>query len=792
MTGNPWELDWSQAAPAQPAQAGMTPAAMPKPQAAPAQPHPVAGNPWEQDWSKAAPAERAEPQGFLDKMSRGIGDLYTAIRGGWEGTTQGTEGATRDPRGNFLRPLVGEPDVGVDEQGRERTVVKTQAGDYIAYDPKQHVWLRDAPTGKVLIFSRTPQTEQGPLVGLGRIVMEGAAAGPVAGIQRAAGVTPRAATVTQRATQATADVDAASRLGVRLPGFVLNEGPTASVAKQLSEIPLIGGPVRRSLYEGLEGTRNATDRIANALAPAQTFDTTGITLQRGLDRFRTARLQDLEPATVQGLGIEPRVTIPRPAALDGAALARAERADPIRQQIGGGTALTSRGVQVPASPQTGAPQVIRRGVADLSDAELGTVLRTPAGDTSFATRQEALYESAHRRLPAIMRVNNSRDPLQVGSPNSAVVARALLQHEESSAISGGVLAGRFGPLVQQLMNSHRTFTLDALRAARTEVGRALANFGMYDARLDRTQLRQLYGAISRDIERAYQDIANRAFLGTQRSNNAANYVTPDMARGADRALYEFRRADRYTRMGMDRMDRFMTIVRADKPEAAAQRLLAAAREGGRGNIELLGTARAALRPEEWADFSGLVLSRMGQPLPSARGMTQDLGFSVATFITNWERMEPRARAMLFGAGAQAQAVNDLVRVVRRFAEVEALTNTSRSATNAINVTSLMGAGSAAGLAWLGNLDAMLTGGLAAGSGYLASVMLSRPAYTRWMTQYLQLRAQIATNQQAISRIRAHVVRLQQLATRDPELARALGGPSLSRAKDDQKQEDQPK
>ncbi len=773
MTGGPWD-DFKSPAPMI---AGAAPAA-PK-----AEPGP---------WDAFAGDQRPKPEGFVDKLSRGIGDLYTAIRGGWEGTTQGTEGATRDPRGKFLRPLVGEPDVGFDEQGRERTVIKTPTGDYVAFDPTKHVWLRDAPTGKVLVFSRTPNTEQGPLVGLGRLVMEGAAAGPIAGIQRAAGTAPRAAQMTQRATDATADVAAAGRLGVPMPGFVLNEGPVASVAKQLSEIPLVGAPVRRSLFEGLEGTRNAADRIATGLAPSQSFDTTGITLQRGLDRFRTARLEDLEPAAVQGLGIQPRVTVPRPEMFTGQALQRAQDAAPIRQQVGGGTALTSRGVQVPASPQTGAPQVIRRGVADLSDTELTTLIRTPAADTSFATRQEALYESAHRRLPAIMRQDGSRNPNLVATPNAGQVARGLLAQEGAASITGGAMQGRFGQLIQDLMNNRRGFTLDALRAARTEVGRALANFGIYDARLDRTQLRQLYGAISRDIERAYQDIANRAFLGTRRSNNAPDYVTPDMARAADRALYEFRRADRYTRAGMDRMDRFVSIVGADKPEAAAQRLLAAARDGGRGNIELLRTARAALRPEEWSDFSGLVLSRMGQPLPSARGMASELGFSVSTFITNWERLEPRARAMLFGASDQARAIDDLVRVARRFAEVEALTNTSRSATNAINVTSLMGAGGAAGLAWLGNLDAMLTGGAAIGTGYLASVMMSRPAYTRWMTQYLQLRSQLATNARAVARLRAHVVRLQQLATRDPELARALAAPgSLARAEDDKKKQDQP-
>ena len=238
-----------------------------------------------------------------------------------------------------------------------------------------------------------------------------------------------------------------------------------------------------------------------------------------------------------------------------------------------------------------------------------------------------------------------------------------------------------------------------------------------------------------------------------------------MARQAANALQAFRTADRYTRAGMGRIERAYTILQADNPERAAQRLLAAAMDRGRGNLQLIQMAQSALRPDEWGDFASLVLRNMGQPVPSARGIAHEAGFSVQTFLTNWNKIDPRARALIFNNPEQRAAIDDLYRVVGRLAGVESQVNTSRSASNALNLSGLFAAG---GALMAGDGGATLLGAGLAGTS--ASVLMSRPTYARWLAQYARLRAAALNAPTPMTpAMTQHIARLGAMARLNPEL-----------------------
>lgn len=537
--------------------------------------------------------------------------------------------------------------------------------------------------------------------------------------------------IAERAQEVNADFDAFNRQNVRPFGPAFSDGPSASVAKQLSETYVIGGPVRNALEDSIIGARDAVTRVADDIAPEANLDRIGSNVQRGLDRTRTAGVREIEPGVLSDRGIQPNAAV-RPAdIMSGQATQRMAQAEPVRQQLQGGQAQTSRGVNVPAAQSRNQTLTARRGIEDLSDAEVQRLTRSPAQDTSVAVRQEALYERARRQVPNLFREDGSRNPSLV----PAVSTRGALQQIQgqlANQISGQGVIG--GPLAERLMNARAgNFQLDDLFSIRREIGRALGNFGQFDQRLDRTQLRQLYGAISRDIEVSLIDLANRAYLRTQGSNNSPAYVPPAMARQADGALRAFRTADRYFRASVQRMERFEQIVGSRSPEQAVQRLLTAAADGTKGSIQTLRTARSVLRPEEWREFSSLVLRRLGEPLPSARGFAQETGFSVSTFVTNWSKLSHQAINTLFD-GPQASAINDLVRINERLANVEALANTSRSATNASNLGAVTGGGAVLAIGGLPQLLGAL------GVGLAASVIMSRPAYARLMVNYANMRA----------------------------------------------------
>jgi hypothetical protein len=564
----------------------------------------------------------------------------------------------------------------------------------------------------------------------------------------------------QRYDNAVLDEQAFTNQQVRPFGPSFNQGPVASFGKQMTETPFVGAPLRNNLDETITDTAGAVRRVADAMSPNATLEQAGGTMQRGLDRYRVQGFDELEPGIVRGLGINPVQPVPVPQGGGQAQLQRINAAQPGIQQITGGSVQSSRGTPAPL-PQTRAQsRTARTGVEDLSNQDLMRVIRAPSDQTSFTARQEALYERAFRNIPPLLRANGSRDPMLLPTANSAQVVRGIIANEDTTGIRSG-LQGRYGQIFETLGNPRANVPLTTLRQMRTAIGRDLGNFGMYDASLDRTQLRQIYAGLSSDIEVGLQDIASRAVASARQGGNLG--LTRNQATRAVQALRDFQVADRYTRQGMERMDRFLQAVRAENPQAVAAQMVRAATDGTRGNMRMFRSAMSVLRPEERAQFGALIVRELGAPTPSARGIVQEAQFSPSRFVTNYTALSPDARAMLFGPEHQ-RALDDLFRVANRIANVEALANTSRSGTNAMNMTGI--AASIGSLA-SGNVATPLMIG---GGGYASSVLMSLPQYTQWMTRYLRLRAAISDgSSRSMAPLVRHITGLERNARYNPEL-----------------------
>lgn len=566
----------------------------------------------------------------------------------------------------------------------------------------------------------------------------------------------------QRARETVRDATAFAEHEVRPFGPAFNQGPVASVAKQLTETPLIGSALRNNLDETYQDAARAAARLADDMSATATPESAGAAVRRGLERFGTAGIADLEPGQLRALNVPHQARVPRATLMSDEAAEAAMEAGPIRRSLAATTATTSRGVTVPAARPLSRTLTTRTTAEDLSDGELARVIRTPAAHTSFAARQEALYEHGWRQMPDIARVTG----VPGANTLAAVNTRQAMQQIDNSIvnnISGQNIINR--ELAERFRNADTPgFSFSDLRAIRTEIGRALNNNNPLQQTLDRTQLRHLYGAVSRDMEIGLETLANRAAIATR---GAQPRVSSDDARRAMGALHAFRRADRYTRLGMERMDRFMGVLQAQSPEAAARRIMQAATAGTKGNTRLVRSAMTSLRPEERAEIGSLVVRELGTPNPSARGIVQETGWSAQTFTTRYEAMSPEARALIFTPEHQ-RAVDGLFRVANRIANVEALANTSRSATNALNVTAAVGAIPSI---MAGNIGTPLAIG---GSGLAMSILMSRPAYTNWMTRYVELRAAVRSGRDAmVAPLLRHVAGLDDQARANPQLLPAL-------------------
>lgn len=568
-----------------------------------------------------------------------------------------------------------------------------------------------------------------------------------------------------RATNAAEDMAAFDAQGVRQFGPAYNQGPVASIGKQLTETPLIGAPLRNNLDETYHDAAAAVARLADNVSPTATPESAGSALQTGLARFRNSGLRDLESSVVEQAGLPSSVQGPVRNVMSAGAEAQAAQARPIREAIGADVTQTTRGVTVPTARTREQTLTQRTTAADLTDEQLQNLVRMPATETSAATRAEALYERAWRMVPRMLRSNGTENPNLI-SPVNTRNALSQADAQVASQISGQDNIG--GEVAARLRDPRAGITLDDLRSIRTEIGRAMSNWSpTAQNTLDKTQLRQLYAATSRDIEIALETLANRAAIGTARSNNAPNYVTPEVAREAAGALRAFRTADRYFRGSQESLDRFASVLNAQSPEQAARRVVQAATAGDKGNIRLMRSAMAGLRPDERAEVGAMLVRSLGQPNASARGIVQESGFSPSSFVTRYNNLSQEARNLLLTPDHQ-QALNQLFRVANRLANVEALANTSRTGTNTMNMG---GAIASAGAVMTGDVLTPLAIGA---SGAATSILMSSASYTRWMARYIELRAAVrAGTDQSIAPMMRHLSSLERQARANPAIMPAF-------------------
>lgn len=546
--------------------------------------------------------------------------------------------------------------------------------------------------------------------GIGQVAnaLGSANTGPVSNLVR------RNATVdAERIADKLAVPEAAERLGVRVNPPMVMDAPGNIAYRVAMNIPGVGAPARNAIVDTYDTARRAGEDIATALGRADTVPQAGRTLQEGLDTWRSARIAQLEPHELRALGINPDRAAPPQILMSNEARTDAARANALRATEG-----------LPAPLPIHRPIDFRRSATEMAPHELDAIAR--ATHLPFAARSEALYERWWQSVPGVVR----RD---ITAPNTQAAMNDI-QGQVANQISG---QGRItGGLADRLANPDATFQLGELRSIRTEVGRALSNFGLTDQRLDRTQLRQLYGSLSRDIEIGVQDLANQALLNSRRPVSDPLHVSRQVADQAHASLARLRRADRFFAAGMQRIDDFTAALGANTPEIAMQRLTSAATEGTRGNDALIRGAMKVLTPDQRDTVAGVMLREMWRPKPSASGYVAETGYSPSTFTTNWERMSPAARQAIFGGQhGLPQAIDDFATVSRALREFEATVNTSNSGTHLI--TALIGSsmvGSVVGLAKMLGLGA---------AGYAGVYAWNSPQAVQLMTGYLRLRLNLA-------------------------------------------------
>lgn len=328
--------------------------------------------------------------------------------------------------------------------------------------------------------------------------------------------------------------------------------------------------------------------------------------------------------------------------------------------------------------------------------------------TSFAAKSRTQYEAVFNDLDNAMAGKQTPGSSQVSTASTTRVLGEVNNSTQSAAI-GELIAD---PTLNKAANAiaqaqgAKDLSFGDLRRLRTWVRDAQKDPELRQ-KIGPANLQRLEGALTEDI------YANAEQLGS-----------PDLAR-------RLRRADQYYAAGQQRIQNALqSFADAQSGESAYRRIEQAAGSTGSADAAKLLSLKRSLSADEWGDVAANVISEMGKPTPG-QAAANEAGFSVAQFVTRYNRLSPRGRDVLFGAtgggGARATALrselDNLAEVADTLKGIEKGANVSK--------TAVAGQTIATGAGLLTPATALPTaGGL--GAMALTGEILTNPAAVRWI------------------------------------------------------------
>lgn len=249
----------------------------------------------------------------------------------------------------------------------------------------------------------------------------------------------------------------------------------------------------------------------------------------------------------------------------------------------------------------------------------------------------------------------------------------------------------------------------AIKTARSAIGEAM-NGKIIPEGMSQSQLKRLYGSLTKDLETSIANSAGNAGLNLWKKANAS----------ASRVA--------------ESRDALAKIIgtKADAPaEAVIDRIAAFASTSSRADVARLAKAKGAIG-DSWDEVSSAVLHRLGRD-PSGN-------FTADRFVTAWgKELSPNGKRLLFSPEHRA-ALEDIATVARQLKATGALANRSNTARGYFTQALVGAPGAAAGYTSGGGqidpstLIGTMVGGFVAPLGLAA--LLSRPAGARLTARYL--------------------------------------------------------
>lgn len=339
--------------------------------------------------------------------------------------------------------------------------------------------------------------------------------------------------------------------------------------------------------------------------------------------------------------------------------------------------------------------------------------------TNFGDRADALYSKLDTAIPQDTKIgvsNTMRTLNEITTPaEGAKNISATLANPKLKAIADA--------LPKDAPNGELPYSV--IKDLRSSIGRRLGSPQLTDD-IPRAELKRVYGALSDDLRMAAQE------------------------RGPD-ALKAFDRAGTYYKAGMDRIDTMLKpIVQNKLPEQVFASLESAGRQGP----TRLRALRQSVSPEQWKSIAGTVADRLGKSAAGQQG-EETANFSFQKFLTNWQKLDPQAKDVLFTGAKMGDIRGDLDALARASERIrdssKAFANPSGTV-GAQTGNAMMFA--AAGSAVTGNFSFLIPIIGAVGASKAGAHLLTSPRFVKWLAQATRV---------APNGVGAHIGRLSAIA-----------------------------
>jgi len=289
---------------------------------------------------------------------------------------------------------------------------------------------------------------------------------------------------------------------------------------------------------------------------------------------------------------------------------------------------------------------------------------------------------------------------------------------ETTLLSNSTLKSVAQALNQDAVNGQLPYA--ALKRLRSEIGGKIANATIFDD-VSKGDLKRLYGALSEDMKQAAVEAGPQAQQAYERANR---FYKASIKRIEDDLKPIMGKLER---KGYTPEDVFKVAVRGSN-------------EGAFRLLQL----KKSLNSDEWSEVSAGLLQRIGKAINSKQDETGEL-FSTETFLTNWNKLNDKAKKSLFNGTKYQGLKDDLDKIAKASARIraknEALRNPSGTAgalVNMIAVPTVVGS-------W--SIDPLIGKLAVAGStaGYSSSKLMTSPKFVKWLSKSTEIPPQRAAS-----------------------------------------------